>query len=730
MLRPLHSAFGLLAAIVVTVVSVTGAILAFEPVRDELAAPALPAGSTIATLAAAIAKAVPDVEKIERLPSGAILVTSAGDADGRSVFDPRNASLSPEPRPSRTMVVVKNLHRKFLSGEAGSAVAGLSSLAVVLLALSGAFLLARRLGGWRGVLGPVRGTRSQRLHAGIARVALAGIVVSAVTGLVMSANTFELLPDTQQPALTSPDSRDGPSIDVGAIAALASRSATDLLALSFPSPSDPADAFRLTTTDGELALDRTTGAVLAEVRTGAWTTAYRFVFALHTGTLAWSLTLVLALSTAAIPVLAWTGVAIWWRRRRAGAWATVGAAPQAADTVILVGTEGNTTWGFAADLAASLERRGRRVHLAPMNGLAQRYRRADLLLVVTATYGDGTAPASASRFADRLGRFSPGPDVRTAVLGFGDRQFPRFCAFADTVEQALAARGLARICETGHVDRQSTQAYRDWCTRLGDALGMTLTSDYVPPRPATRRLVLRERKDYGMDVGAPVALLRFAPVQNDRGGRERLPAFEAGDLIGILPPDCTVARFYSLATSRQDGVLEICVRLRTDGRCSSYLHGLQPGDTVDGFIHANPVFRPASGSAPVILIGAGTGIAPLAGFIRRNVSHRPMHLYFGARHPGSDFLYEQDLATFLRDRRLTRLHAAFSRTAQGRYVHHSVAADAETVRALLARGGQVVVCGGREMGRAVAVVLASIIAPLGLTVADLQREGRYVEDVY
>ena len=54
----------------------------------------------------------------------------------------------------------------------------------------------------------------------------------------------------------------------------------------------------------------------------------------------------------------------------------------------------------------------------------------------------------------------------------------------------------------------------------------------------------------------------------------------------------------------------------------------------------------------------------------------------------------------------------------------------DAVRALLARGGQVVVCGGREMGRSVAAVLASIVEPLGLTLADLRREGRYVEDVY
>lgn len=728
MLRPFHAIIGLAVAALVTVVALSGAILAFEPVRDELGAPPMPAGMTVADLAGRVAAAVPDVEKIERLPSGAVLVTSTADAVGRSLYDARTGALSAAPDPSPTMVVVKNLHRRFLADEAGSAVSGLVSLAVILLGVSGTLLLARRLGGWRNLPGRIRGTASQRLHAGIARLALAGILASAVSGVLMSANTFGLLPDPQLPPLEAVDSAAGPTIAVGLIPALAARKASDLLALTFPSPTDPADGFHLATPDGELALDRTTGAILAQSRAGAWSGAYRIVYALHTGTLAWPLTLVLALSTAAMPVLAVTGALVWWRRRTAGTKRTGGVPVEAADTVILVGTEGNTTWGFAADLSIALERAGRLVHLATMNSLAPRYPRATLLLLVTATYGDGTGPASASRFLDRVATFTPGPGLKTAVLGFGDREFPRFCAYADTVERALAARGLVPACETGYVDRQSAQAYRDWCHRLGGALGLSLDTDYRPPRPHTRRYVLRERRDFGAEVGAPVALLRFVPAAGQRGRRE--PGFETGDLIGVLPPGSTVARFYSLATSRRDGIAEICVRLRPDGECSSYLHRLAPGDGVEAFIRPNPAFRPAPGNGPVILVGAGTGVAPLAGFIRENDARRPMHLYVGARHPGSDFVYEEDLARFLDDQRLTRLHAAFSRAVPRRHVHHSIAADAETVRSLLGHEGQVVVCGGREMARSVAAVLASIIAPMGLTIGDLRREGRYVEDVY
>ena len=147
----------------------------------------------------------------------------------------------------------------------------------------------------------------------------------------------------------------------------------------------------------------------------------------------------------------------------------------------------------------------------------------------------------------------------------------------------------------------------------------------------------------------------------DSGGACAHPAcrrFEAGDLVGILPPGSDLPRFYSLASANSDGVLEICVRKHPGGQCSSFLHELEPGGRIEAFIRKNPAFRPARGKAPLILIGAGTGIGPLAGFIRHNTGRRRVHLYWGGRDPASDFLYEDELAKYLADQRLTRLKTA------------------------------------------------------------------------
>ena len=136
------------------------------------------------------------------------------------------------------------------------------------------------------------------------------------------------------------------------------------------------------------------------------------------------------------------------------------------------------------------------------------------------------------------------------------------------------------------------------------------------------------------------------------------------------------------------------------------------------------------GRAPLILIGAGTGIGPLAGFVRANAARRPVHLFFGMRHPDSDFLYGVDLSTWQTEGRLSQLITAISRGARPRYVQDALRAEGAQVAQLIRDGARVMVCGGREMAAGVTDALAEILAPIGLTPVALKAEGRYVEDVY
>jgi len=107
-----------------------------------------------------------------------------------------------------------------------------------------------------------------------------------------------------------------------------------------------------------------------------------------------------------------------------------------------------------------------------------------------------------------------------------------------------------------------------------------------------------------------------------------------------------------------------------------------------------------------------------------------MELYFGNRDPQSDYLYEADLARWQSEGRLARLVTAFSRVSDRAYVQDRLRRDAAHLRQQIKRGAQVLVCGGAAMATSVAAEFEAAIAPLGLSVASLKAEGRYLEDVY
>nr|WP_307719065.1 NADPH cytochrome P450 oxidoreductase family protein [Massilia glaciei] len=176
-------------------------------------------------------------------------------------------------------------------------------------------------------------------------------------------------------------------------------------------------------------------------------------------------------------------------------------------------------------------------------------------------------PASADQFLALLGRLPANRAARFTVLGFGDRQFPKFCQFARDVDGAMAARGWQRMLELETIDRQSMQQFARWGEVVGEWLGIALKLEHAPAHPRTVRLRLLERVDYGPQEEQPTVVLRFGAAPAHPPGaalarllpRRRLPHFEAGDLAGMIVPGSPMPRFYSLASGARDGILEICV---------------------------------------------------------------------------------------------------------------------------------------------------------------------------
>lgn len=738
MVRKLHSLPGLIFAVMLSITAATGAILAFDAAFEDISAPGAAETVSIADLAERVTARLPDVEKIARTPSGRVRVLYAEDGAPKTVFvDPVTAEPVGADNSSAAMRTITNLHRAWLAGDAGRAAVGTSALVMLVLAFSGLVLVQRQLGGWRRLFSRAGGSGMRRWHLELGRIAAAGLLVSSITGVYLSLTGFELVPDGSAQHDTLIAASEGPRRPIQQLQGLAGLNLADLREIVLPYPGDGTDPITVKTERFLRTIDPATGEILREEpHDRAWQ-VHDLMYQLHTARgMAW-LALLLGLSACGGAILSLTGAATWLRKRVGRGGITGNAGPEAADILVSVGSEGGTTWGFALTLQKALIASGRKVHIAAMNDLPAATPRARHLIVLTATAGNGEAPANASHFLTRLAAWNPPQGMQATVLGFGDRQFAAFCGFALKVGQALRAAGVPVGVPPAQIDRQSSEAFRAWGNQLSDLLGLPLALDHQPAASPTHRYTLVEREDYGHDVQAPTAILRFRLEETwtilPRPVRQvlnRMPRFSAGDCVAICPPGDHHPRYYSLVSSHRSGILEICVRKQPGGACSGYLHSLAPGDTVEAAIRPNPAFRPNASSKPLILIGAGAGIGPLVGFMREVGHRRAVHLYWGGRNPASDFLYQHEMELHALDGRLAKLRTIFSRLPGGGYVQALVAEDAAKLRALILSGAQVLVCGGRDMASGVATALTEALAPAGLTLAHLRAEGRLVEDVY
>lgn len=166
--------------------------------------------------------------------------------------------------------------------------------------------------------------------------------------------------------------------------------------------------------------------------------------------------------------------------------------------------------------------------------------------------------------------------------------------------------------------------------------------------------------------------------------------------------------------------------------------------SVPVYVEANDRFRlPADGDTPIIMIGAGTGIAPYRAFMehRREHGHRgPNWLVFGERHFSSDFLYQLEWLRYRKDGLLSRVDTAFSRDQKQKiYVQHRLLERSHEVYDWLQQGAHVYLCGDAErMAGDVHAALQSIVQSEASVsadaaaqyLADLKAANRYQRDVY
>jgi sulfite reductase (NADPH) flavoprotein alpha-component len=211
-------------------------------------------------------------------------------------------------------------------------------------------------------------------------------------------------------------------------------------------------------------------------------------------------------------------------------------------------------------------------------------------------------------------------------------------------------------------------------------------------------------------------------------------------LYSIASSQTTVGDEVHLTVSHVDYAFEGHERW---GSTSRYLSERSEGTSAPIFIEANERFRLPADERDVVMIGAGTGIAPYRAFVQeraeRGASGRNW-LFFGNPHFHSDFLYQVEWQQSLKKGQLQRLDLAFSRDQANKiYVQHRLLEQGRQVYEWLDGGAHLYVCGDAlHMAKDVHKALIAIVAEHGKRSHDdaeawlneLIQQGRYARDVY
>ncbi|URJ32851.1 NADPH-dependent assimilatory sulfite reductase flavoprotein subunit [Candidatus Blochmannia vicinus] len=225
------------------------------------------------------------------------------------------------------------------------------------------------------------------------------------------------------------------------------------------------------------------------------------------------------------------------------------------------------------------------------------------------------------------------------------------------------------------------------------------------------------------------------------------------ELLQILRP--MQPRFYSISSAQSEVGEEVHItvsairykineRFRTGGASSYLVDRIKENDKIRIFIEPNDNFRlPKDSNIPIIMIGAGTGIAPFRAFMQQRVTDGALGknwLFFGNLRFIDDFIYQVEWQRYFKNGVLTKIDTAWSRDQDYKiYVQNKLLKNSAEVWSWIQEGAHIYVCGdakymAKDVNKAL-ITLTSRHGGMNLDKAnefwdEMRIKQRYQRDIY
>ena len=726
--RYAHLALAIISFLFLTMASITGVILAIDPVVEKTQPYKVDNFDAIT-----LAQSLPQLRKIypelvELSVNHNQFVTLEGfDADGndfKQFVNPITGKALGTPKEKSEFIQwITSLHRSLFLHETGRFIVGIISFLLLLISVSGTILIIKRQQGVRHFFAKInKDYFAQYFHVVTGRILLIPILIISLTGTYLFMIRFEIIPNKEIEAqeVSSSANENSKQIELKDFPIFKSTLLADVDKIEFPFDSeDPEEFYKIKLKDRELTVNQLTGKVENETIYPTSKVLENLSLNLHTGRTNMLWAIILGIASLNILFFIYSGFAITLKRKATKIKNKYKA--EDAETIILVGSENGSTLTFANKIHQQFLDAGEKSFLTELNQY-KIFPKAKKLIIFTSTYGLGDAPTNAKNFEKLINKIPQDQTINYSVVGFGSKAYEDYCAFAIRIDEILANQNWAnRLIEIKTINDRSPEDFTDWVNSFNEKSEIKLATTsalYSEKTPKLKNLKVVEKNN--LKENDKTFSLKISTNQT----------FQSGDLIAIYPENDHRERLYSIG--KVDNKIQLIVKLHEFGLGSQFLNNLSINSTLKAKIVHNSTFHFPKKSKKVVMIANGTGIAPFLGMIDENSKKIETHLYCGFRHNNDTTKSYAEFAEKQIERNhLSKFNIAFSREENSEYVMDLVKKDANLFVETLQNGGTIMICGALAMQHDVEKVFEMICQEhLNKSFDEFKTNGQLLTDCY
>ncbi|APZ48201.1 FAD-binding oxidoreductase [Polaribacter reichenbachii] len=692
-------------ALFIIIASITGIILAFEPISNKLQpySPANIEQITVAETVGVLSNKYDEIITLE-IDENNFVSTSVVTKEGKS----ETFYINPKTGEKVGDIIEKapifefatNLHRSLFLKSTGRFLIGFVSFLLLLIAISGVVLIAKRQGGFLKIFSKiVKEDFNQYYHIILGRYFLIPIIIITITGVYLSLEKFSLLPkDKNIHQQNLAFNNEASKLKTTDFDFFQKTKLADVTSLEFPFSSDEEDYFYVKTVDNELAIHQFNGQIVSNKKQSLTSLGSYYSLILHTGqgSILWSIVLLLACFT--ILFFIFSGFSLTLKRRKNTSVIKNKFYKDEAEFIILVGSETGSTYNFATVFYKALLTSNKTAFISDLNSYTT-YKKAKNIIVFTATYGDGEAPVNATKFINKFNQIIQKNTIQFSVIGFGSTDYQAYCKFAILVHSTMQLhKKFVPVLPIFKIDNQSFSAFENWLKEWNSYYRLNLhinKEDLDKNKPKEQIFRVINKTELNCDN---TFLIELKPSKKLK--------FTSGDLLSITPKNENKNRLYSIA--KVNGNILLSIKKHEFGVCSNYLKFVNKNDKIVASIVKNDSFHFPDKAKEIILIANGTGIAPFLGMISKN-SKKKIHLFWGGRTKESLKIYQNKIEHAIENKSLTSFHSAFSQEQKEKfYVQDLLTNHSELIAKTLRNGDEILICGSLAMQRGVISALNTI----------------------